>query len=66
MRSSLASRVLRDPTPTEQLEPLRRAAWHQQGVITLRPEEITDEWLRQGLVNLAEKLYGKRQEAAKR
>ena len=60
MRSSLAPHLPRGPTPTEQLEPLRRAAWHQQGVITLRPEEITDEWLRQGVVNLAEKLYGRR------
>jgi hypothetical protein len=39
---------------------MRRAAWRQQGVIMLRPEEVRDDWTRQALINEANRLYGRR------
>ena len=39
---------------------MRRAAWRQQGVIMLRPEEVRDDWTRQALINEANRLYGHR------
>ena len=45
---------------TDDLLALRRAAWRKQGVVTLRPEEIRDDWTRQALINEANRLYGRR------
>jgi hypothetical protein len=39
---------------------MRRAAWRKQCVITLRPEEVRDDWTRQALINEANRLYGRR------
>jgi hypothetical protein len=44
----------------EDLLAMRRAAWRQQGVIMLRPEEVRDDWTRQALINEANRLYGRR------
>ena len=46
-------------TETE-LEAMRRAAWLWQGMIAVKPSDITDVWLRQALTNFAEARYGKR------
>ena len=52
------------PAPTEgELFLMRRAAWREQGVVMLRIADIHDEWIRQAVVNEAERLYG-RQEVA--
>jgi hypothetical protein len=37
---------------------MRRAAWRQQGVVVLRPDDICDDWTRQALINDANRLYG--------
>jgi hypothetical protein len=39
---------------------MRRAAWRKQGVIMHRPEEVRDDWIRQALINEANRLYGRR------
>lgn len=59
VRTSLAHRMPRPPTPETDLEDMRRRAWRQQGVVTLRLADILDPWLRQGLINEAEKRWGK-------
>jgi len=38
--SSLAPHAAIPAASAEQLDALRRAAWHAQGVVVLRPEEI--------------------------
>lgn len=43
-----------------ELETMRRAAWLGQGVVAVKPGDITDDWLRQALINFAEARYGKR------
>ena len=64
MRTSLAPHV-RMPTTVSELQAMRERAWRQQGVVVLQPEEIGDPWLRQALVNEAERRYGRRQEGGR-
>jgi hypothetical protein len=39
---------------------MRRAAWRHQGVVVLRPDDVRDDWIRQVLINEANRLYGRR------
>jgi hypothetical protein len=59
-RSCLARAQARTAPGDEDLLAMRRAAWRQQGVIMLRPEDVRDDWTRQALVNEAIRLYGRR------
>jgi hypothetical protein len=59
-RSCLARAQSRAAPTDEDLLAMRRAAWRQQGVIMLRPEDVRDDWTRQVLVNEANRLYGRR------
>jgi hypothetical protein len=49
----------------DELLAMRKAAWHRQGVVVLRPEDIADEWVRQALISEATRLYGRRQEGGR-
>jgi hypothetical protein len=59
-RSCLARAQGRTAPSDEHLLAMRRAAWRSQGVVVLRPEDASDEWTRQALVNEANRLYGRR------
>jgi hypothetical protein len=60
-RSVGCERSLADAAPSDDdLSAMRRAAWRQQGVVVLRPEDIRDDWTRQALINEANRLYGRR------
>ncbi len=59
-RSSLARAVANSPTAADEVLAMRRAAWRNQGVVVLRPEEVLDDWTRQALINEANRLYGRR------
>ena len=59
-RSSL-DRGSRSATTTPEMETLRRQVWQQQGVVSLRLEDITDPWLRQAITNEANRRWGRRQ-----
>jgi hypothetical protein len=41
---------------------MRRRVWREQGVVSLRLEDITDPWLRQALTNEAVRRWGPRQQ----
>jgi hypothetical protein len=60
MKSYLGRRQPQQPASKEELESMRKKAWHEQGLILIRPGEILDDWLRQGVINLANRLFGKR------
>ena len=45
-RSCLARSQPRTTPSDEDLLAMRRAAWRQQGVIMLRPEDVRDDWTR--------------------
>ena len=59
-RSSMARAQARTAPSDEDLLAMRRAAWRQQGVVVLRPEDVRDDWTRQALINEANRLYGRR------
>jgi hypothetical protein len=59
-RSPLARAQARSMPTDEDLLAMRRAAWRQQGVVVLRPKDIEDDWIRQALINEANRLYGRR------
>jgi hypothetical protein len=59
-RSSLARSAARSPSTVDDVLAMRRAAWRTQGVVVLRPEDVRDDWIRQALVNEANRLYGRR------
>jgi hypothetical protein len=59
-RSPLARAQARTAPSDEDLLAMRRAAWRQQGVVVLRPDDVEDDWIRQALINEATRLYGRR------
>jgi len=62
-RQSQLARYAAEPAATTgQVKALGARAWHDEGIICLRPEELTDDFLRQAVINAAEKLYGRRQD----
>ncbi len=63
-RSALARHVRSEPSPLE-LQDMRKRAWQQQGVVVLQPEEVVDPWLRQAIINEAERRYGRRRESGR-
>jgi hypothetical protein len=48
------------PMSRDELDRLRAQAWTERGLICIAPEEITDDWLKAGLVQVATKKFGKR------
>jgi hypothetical protein len=65
MRSYLAKHQPQAPADAEQLDDLRRAAWHKQGVVVIDPVTVRDDFARRAILNEAERLYGKRREHGK-
>lgn len=59
-RSSLTRLQPQEPASDDELHSMRRAAWRKQGVVVLRPEDISDEWVRQAVINEATRRYGRR------
>jgi hypothetical protein len=57
-RSCLARSQPRTAPSDEDLFAMRRAAWRSQGVVVLRPDDVRDDWIRQALINEANRLYG--------
>jgi hypothetical protein len=47
----------------EELYRMRQAAWRGQGVAILRPADIRADWVRQAVINEANRLYGPRDTA---
>jgi hypothetical protein len=62
LRSSLAAHVPSGPATEDEIDRRRAAAWHRQGVVMLRPDEIepADPWLAQAIRNYAIKIWGRR------
>ena len=60
--SQLARYVAKPAATTGQVKALGARAWHDEGIVCLRPEELTDNFLRQACITAAEELYGRRQD----
>ena len=60
MRSHPARHQPEAPADDGHLRRMRSATWHRQGIVVIRLEEITDDRLRRGVINLANEFYGRR------
>jgi len=60
VRSYLGRIAAPNPPSAEKMKALRSRAWIDQGVVCIHPDEIADDWLRQGLKNLATTMFGRR------
>lgn len=60
LSSPLGRAAGRTPPNPDDLRAMRRAVWRDQGVVVLAPDDVTDPWIRQALVNEAERHYGPR------
>lgn len=49
-------------TEDDELRSMMRAAWHRREIACLPVAEIADDWERQVIINVAERLYGRRKE----
>jgi hypothetical protein len=57
---SCLDRGTRSPTNDSEVNAMRAAAWHRQGVGAIPIDEITDPWLRQAITNEANRRWGRR------
>lgn len=62
--SSLGRHAGRTPATDDDLHRLHKAAWHHRGALSLKVDDIRDDWLRQALINLGTDRYGTRQPPA--
>jgi hypothetical protein len=56
--SSLSRMQPQQPANDNDLFAMRRAVWRKQGIIVIRPDDISDDWIRQAMINEAKKQYG--------
>lgn len=62
-RQSQLARYAAEPSATTgQVKALGARAWHDEGIICLRPEQIANHILRRACITAAEELYGRRQD----
>lgn len=62
--TSLSKHLPRSATTDGELHRLKKAAYHQRNVVTVDlgdPALVMDDWLKQGIINWANKQYGERQ-----
>lgn len=48
------------PMSPEEFETLRRRCWIERGLVVIAPEEINDDFVKQGLKNFASIKFGRR------
>ena len=48
------------PATEEELRAMRAAAWHKQGILVVNAEALRDDWERQCVTNIGNRLFGKR------
>lgn len=60
--SYLGKHIPRAPATAEEIEGMTQELWQTKGKGLVAPEEIEDDWLRQGLINYFNGKYGKRRE----
>lgn len=61
VRGSLTRHLPHSTAADDELFAMRRAAWRKQGIAVLRVADIPDDWLRQAIVNEADRLYVRRE-----
>ena len=57
---ALARLIPPNPATEDELQAMRAAAWHKQGVLVVTPDLIADSWERKFLEVIGNRLYGHR------
>ena len=60
LRCALGKLVGQVPATEDELRAMRAAVWHKQGILVVNAEAVRDEWERQCLTNIGNRLFGKR------
>ena len=60
LHCALGKLVGQVPATEKELRAMRAAAWHKQGILVVNAEAVRDEWERQCLTNIGNRLFGKR------
>ena len=60
LRCALGKLVGQVPATEEELRAMRAAVWHKQGILVVNAEAVRDEWERQCVTNIGNRLFGKR------
>ena len=60
LRCVLGKLAAQTPATEEELRAMRAAAWHKQGILVVSPEALRDDWERQCVTNIGNRLFGKR------
>ena len=60
LRCVLGKLAGQTPATEEELRAMRAAAWHKQGILVVNAEALRDDWERQCLTNICNRLFGKR------
>lgn len=60
-RSHLARHQPVTPADDDDLARMARAAWHRAGKALIDPASLSDDWERQTVITIAERLFGRRQ-----
>ena len=50
----------RSPVTDAEVNAMRAAAWHRHGVAAIPVDDLTDPWLRQAIINEANRRWGRR------
>ena len=59
-RSPLAAAISSGPSSPDHIRAMAIAAWRSRGVVLVNVDQLTDDWERQMLTNLANRIYGQR------
>jgi hypothetical protein len=57
---SCLDRGTRSPATDAEVNAMRAAAWHRQGVAAIPVDDVLDPWLRQAITNEANRRWGRR------
>ena len=60
LHCALGKLVGQAPATEEELRAMRAAAWHKQGILVVNAEALRDDWERQCVTNIGNRLFGKR------
>lgn len=58
MQSSLGRKVGKSPTEAYEMQNLRRRTWLEYQIAVIPISEISDDWERQTVKNIANRMYG--------
>ena len=60
LHCALGKLVGQVPATEDELRAMRAAAWHKQGILVVNAEAVRDDWERQCVTNIGNRLFGKR------